>query len=171
MARKILLKSDLLRTLSSGIVAFVFKGATEQNNFAFFTQNSEIAQYVHEGVDITKLESSEKIHAFDILARKVVEIHPAFFEGEVYEVAVAGEPSPYALNVDSKLYLGNITGAKSVSSRLYEQAKTLSLEDLGIKDDESFFVFDTVIEIKKGSDIEAIDYDSQYLSGIYLVRG
>lgn len=167
MTNKIILKRDLNAALREGIVAFIYEKDGEKAH-AFFTQNAEIATYVSPQTDIGQLDQYNAMMAFDILSRKITEIHPAFFSGEVYKITSLGEPEEYSLNFESKLYLGNRTGAKSISKRIYESAKSASLEDLGIQDDEHFYVFDTIVELEADSDAESEDVKK--LSAIYLFK-
>lgn len=171
MAKRILLKRDLNNALLDSIVSFSFLNEkTKEINFAFFTKNEEIIRYVEPETDLSFANESDKVYAFDILSKSVKEIHPGFFAGDVFEVASVGEPSVFSEIVDAKLYLGDLTGAKSISRRLYDSAKDLDVEDIGIKNDNLCYVFDTVLELKNQSDILMANYNEQYLSAIYLVK-
>lgn len=170
MAKRILLKKDLQNALYDSIVSFSFLTEENETSFAFFTQNEEIARYVAPEADLSMLEYTDNVYAFDILSKEVREIHPGFFAGDVFEVATIGEPSVFSEIVDAKLYLGDKTGAKSISQRLYDSAKNLDVEEIGIKEDKVCYVFDTALEVKKESDILMPNYNEQYLSAIYLVK-
>jgi hypothetical protein len=167
MTNRIILKCDLNAALREGIVAFIYE-KDGQKAHAFFTQNAEITNYVSPQADIEQLDQYNAMMAFDILSQKIIEIHPAFFTGEVYKITSLGEPEEHSLNFHSKLYLGNRTGAKSISKRIYEAAKSASLDELGIEDDEQFYVFDTIVELEADSNAESEDVKK--LSAIYLFK-
>lgn len=167
MTKRLILKKDLDNALTEGLVAFVFDHEGEKAH-AFFTRNHEIASYVAPQVDTSQLSNINRIIAFNVLTKEVTEIHPAFFSGQVYQITSLGEPSENSINYESKLYLGNRTGAKSISKRIYEASKSATLDELGILDDEQFYVFDTVVELE--SDTEDDSSVVQKLSAIYLYK-
>lgn len=169
MVKRILLKDELNRALENSIVSFSYKNG-EVLNYAFFTRNREIAHYVNQDASLEMLENSDTITVFDILSGQTREIHPGFFTGDVFEVATIGEPSGFTDTVDAKLYLGNLTGAKSISKRFYEAARGVDVEEIGIKEDDSCYVFDSVLEIKVDTDFDSETYNEQQLSNIYLVK-
>lgn len=109
---------------------------------------------------------SEKIefNVYDIFSNKLIVLNSGIFDGEIIKIASLYSPeNENNIIKDSKLYIGNKTGAVSVSNDFTNYLKdNVTLSQIGIKDDETFFIFSTVNEY---------DQETKELKSIYLLKG
>lgn len=189
--KKIIFRDDFIEELEKSIICLKFN-VNGEINYSYVTTNiefilsfgnidrttedfkknllSEEDSFDSDESFLFKLFSnnqlSEKIefNVYDIFSNKLIVLNSGIFDGEIIKIASLSFPqNENNIIKDSKLYIGNKTGTVSVSNDFANYLKdNITLSQIGIKDDETFFIFNAVNEY---------DQETKELKSIYLLKG
>lgn len=183
MFSKIILLEDYISALDTGIVSISYDSIIIDNdsktNYSFYTRNVEfIAHLTGDDVEevqaelemvdsVSDIDSNDvlKVGAYNILERKFTSTFFSDITGEILFVSSLTKPKESHELVNAKIYLGNETGAVSVTDSFLKmtQGKDKNMMEYGFKDDKVAIVFDTCLAYEEG-----FLPDDIFLKGIHI---
>lgn len=189
--KKIIFKNDLIDEMQDGIICLKYSNKGD-SNYSYITTNIEFIlslgtidrtteDFKQHVIEEDYFESDEsflytlfnknelnkiiEFYAYDIFSNKLIMLNSGTFDGEIIKIASLTSPDFDKNNIikDSKLYIGNKTGTLSISNEFTNCLKEdVTLSELGIKNDDTFCVFNSVNEYDK---------ETKELKSIYLLKG